>query len=182
MFWAIPWDDPHRMIPGVSGALPSQPRTARWMFAPCALCPFFKSPSLVVTDAINPTIKWMSKAEMEPHTTCLFQRRQRRERLSPSERNDPRKRISETRHTAAAAKMTRRAKNRPDFTLRSFGATRALREVCPKHRNIRRENLRVRCPRTAWQWKLFFAGRWQGEVVSGHVYRSMLVPEAMSLA
>jgi len=60
--------------------------------------------------------------------------------------------------------------------------------VCPKHRNIRRENLRVRCQQgavsfpMAWQWKMFFICVGDGAAKPpGKFNRSMLVPEATPL-
>jgi hypothetical protein len=75
--------------------------------------------------------------------------------------------------------------NAPFLTSYRFGATRASWEVCPKHRNIRRENQRVRCQEgavsfpMAWQRICSFTGcvaQPPGECSST---RSKLVPEAM---
>ena len=117
----------------------------RWMFAPCASCHIFKSPSLAGISVINATAKRMSGDDQDSTQLVYFRGGRGVKGYRHQEKIIQGSALRKNRRNSTAQKMTRRSKYNSNFTLRSFGATRASREVCLKHRNIRRENQRVRC-------------------------------------
>jgi len=101
------------------------------------------------------------------HTTCLFHSRRRAENCRPLNENCQMDQGQVRGYPPRESDSKWRAPAECESSLNFSGVTRASGEVCPKHRNNRRENLRVR-------FRFNQVNPWRA--MSGNVFCSLCSP------